>query len=159
MNSDSFQTRPATIHDEQALLRFTLDEAQEAEGRVENPEVIGSAIRHALMAPEERARYFVVHREGSAELLGHVSATREWSDWNDAHYVWITSMYVTPEARGLGAMSALNEAVDDYARAMGSPEVRIYVHKSNERATRAWLREGFTEAPYWMGQRKVKPLP
>lgn len=157
--SKIFTTRQAAPMDEQTLLRFTLDEAREAEGRAEPQDVIHASIRRALHDPEGCAYYFVVQREGSEELLGHVSVTREWSDWNNAHYVWITSMYVTPKARGLGAMSALNEAVDDYARSIGAPEVRIYVHQGNARGTRAWLREGFVEAPYWMGHRAVKPLP
>ena len=66
-------------------------------------------------------------------------------------------MYVSPFARGRGVMKALLEAVDDYARDLGAPEVRIYVHQENTRGTRAWLREGFVEAPYWMGHREVKP--
>ena len=151
------RTRQATPSDEAQLLRFTLDEAEEAEGRAERPEVIASAIKRALHNPEETAYYFVAHQEASDELLGHVSVTREWSDWSCAYYVWVTSMYVTPSARGRGVMSALLETVDDYARSIGAPEVRIYVHQSNQRGARAWLREGFTEAPYWMGHRAVTP--
>ena len=157
------RTRQATPQDEQVLLRFTLDEAVEAEGRAEHPEVIERAIRRALSEPEAHARYFVVEQladqslNQGLELLGHVSVTKEWSDWNDAHYLWITSMYVKPSARGTGAMQALLEAVDDFARSVGAPEVRIYVHKGNHRGTRAWLREGFQDAPYWMGHRAVSP--
>ncbi|MEE2643662.1 MAG: hypothetical protein VYD19_01905, partial [Myxococcota bacterium] len=90
MRRSDFQTRQATLADEETLLRFTLDEAEEAEGRAEPAEVICAAIRRALTAPEESAYYFVAHRVGSEALLGHVSVTREWSDWNNAHYVWIT---------------------------------------------------------------------
>lgn len=157
MINEIWSTRQAILEDQIQLLTFTLDEAQEAEGRVEHPEVIESAIRHALIDPLGKAYYFVVHRAHSSTLLGHVSVTREWSDWNDAHYVWITSMYVVPSARGQGAMEALLEAVDEYARSIGAPEIRIYVHEGNQRGTRAWLREGFVQAPYWMGHRPVQP--
>lgn len=153
--STSIETRQATLDDHEDLVRFTLEEAEEAEGRSEPSEVISKAIKGALSAPDEKARYYVAHTP-SGELLGHVSVTREWSDWNNAHYLWITSMFVTPGARGRGVMSALIESVDQLAREIGAPEVRIYVHKTNQRATRAWTREGFTESPYWMGSRQVK---
>ena len=153
--TSTLSVRWATSDDEAQLLQFTLDEAVEAEGRAERPEVLQAAIRRALQEPEVTARYVVAEREG--ELLGHASVTKEWSDWNNAHYLWISSMYVTPSARGVGVMSALLEAVDELARELGAPEVRIYVHKTNARGTRAWQREGFEEAPYWMGHRKVQP--
>ena len=170
------QTRQASLEDQEAILQFTLDEAIEAEGRVEEIEVIQKAVQRALEEPEQTAYYFVAFREPEAndqsedgslnaisaenphqELLGHVSVTREWSDWNNAHYVWVTSMYVKPSARGIGVMKQLLEEVDDYARSIGSPEVRIYVHQGNQRGTRAWLREGFSETSYWMGHRQVLP--
>ena len=55
-------------------------------------------------------------------------------------------------------MQALLQEVDRLAALNGVPEVRIYVHTSNQRATRAWQREGFNECNYWMGSRKVTPL-
>ena len=153
-------TRRATPQDQGEILKFTLDEAMDAEGRVESVEVIERAISRALHSPKDTAHYFVACRRVDAdqdELLGHVSVTREWSDWNDAHYVWITSMYVKPSSRGQGVMGALIEEVDEYARSIGSPEVRIYVHQDNERGGRAWRREGFVETSYWMGHRRVSP--
>lgn len=152
--------------DHRALLKFTLDEAIEAEGRACDQSLISEAIKAALCDPEEKARYFIARSRVKTEVCsevsldqasGHVSVVKEWSDWNKAYYLWITSMYVAPFARGQGVMGALLEAVDDYARALGSPEVRIYVHRENMRGSKAWIREGFVEAPYWMGHREVKP--
>ena len=90
-------TRRATPEDQGEILKFTLDEAMDAEGRVESVEVIERAISRALHSPENTAHYFVACRRVNAdqdELLGHVSVTREWSDWNDAHYLCVDHQYV-----------------------------------------------------------------
>lgn len=160
----------AQMSDHEALLRFTIDEAVEAEGRVSDITLISEAIEAALLDPEGKALYLIARSKPSDDLearpsvaqalwrdSGHVSIVKEWSDWNNTYYVWITSMYVSPHARGQGVMGALLKAVDDCARELGAPEVRIYVHRENERGARAWCREGFTEAPYWMGHRAVQP--
>jgi len=156
--------REATLEDLAPLSGFTLDEAREAEGRVEDTKRVYDAIEAALRDPTFKARYFVavdISKEAQDRsskinnLVGHCSVTREWSDWNNAHYWWITSMYVHPESRGKGVMSALLSKVDESAKEAGAPEVRIYVHENNERALRAWRREGFESAPYWMAYRKV----
>ena len=156
--------REATLEDLEPLVRFTLDEAREAEGRVEETQQISEAIEAALLDPTFKARYFVAvdmckeahdQRSELKSLVGHCSVTREWSDWNNTYYWWITSMYVHPESRGRGVMSALLSKVDEKAKEAGAPEVRIYVHEHNERALHAWRREGFESAPYWMASRKV----
>ena len=156
--------------DHETLLRFTIDEAVEAEGRASDVSLIDEAVEAALLDPEGKALYLIARSRSDDQLTtsmssaqtswrasGHVSTVKEWSDWNNTYYLWITSMYVAPHARGQGVMRALLEAVDDYARELGAPEVRIYVHRENERGARAWRREGFTEAPYWMGHRVVRP--
>ena len=50
----------------------------------------------------------------------------------------------------------LLDAVDDLAAKEGAPEVRIYVHTTNARALKAWEREGFKDASYWMASRPVE---
>lgn len=151
-----WHVRQGQMEDATTLLSFTLDEAVEAEGRVENQERVHKAIRLALEDPKDKALYLVVSAsQDSQTLVGHCSITREWSDWNCAHYWWISSMYVRPQDRGKGAMQALLAEVDRRAKIENVPEVRIYVHKSNQRATRAWNREGFLSSEYWMGSRKV----
>ena len=153
----------AAQSDHGTLLKFTVDEAIEAEGRANDIPLISEAISAALDDPMGKALYFIARSytmaspsSASAQPSGHVSVVKEWSDWNNTYYLWITSMYVAPFARGEGVMSALLEAVDHFAREIKAPEVRIYVHKENMRGTRAWLREGFKESPYWMGHREVK---
>jgi GNAT superfamily N-acetyltransferase len=154
-----WSVRTAVRNDIDSILRFTLDEAIEAEGRVENPDQVKEAIRLAIEDPVFKAHYLVVSpQNNSTYLQGHCSITREWSDWNCTYYWWITSMYVEPHGRGKGAMQALLQEVDRLAALDGVPEVRIYVHTRNQRATRAWQREGFAECDYWMGARKIKPL-
>jgi ribosomal protein S18 acetylase RimI-like enzyme len=57
-------------------------------------------------------------------------------------------MFIKPEYRGRGLMSLLNDAVRRQANQENVLEIRLYVHRNNARATRAYRREGFSESPY-----------
>lgn len=145
--------RRALERDVAVLTTFTLEEAKAAEGRDLDDEVVSSAILAAVRNPRSKATYYVADRDG--EPVGHCSTFREWSDWRDAAYTWVQSMYVAPAARKTGVMQAMLDRVTEDARAAGSPELRIYVHVGNDRALAAWKREGFTGGDYWMASRKV----
>lgn len=75
--------------------------------------------------------------------------TFEWSDWHDAWYWWIQSLYVVPERRGQGVYSALWKAIQDEARRRGNVRsLRLYVEKHNDPGLRAYRGHGMTETPY-----------
>lgn len=146
--------RPATTDDLDALTSFTLQEAVEAEGRTLDEATVRAAIGAALEDPRGKATYLIAEDDGGP--LGHVSLFFEWSDWRCVPYVWVQSMFVAPAHRRTGVMPLLLAAVDELAAKEGAPEVRIYVHTTNARALKAWQREGFEDASYWMASRPIQ---
>jgi predicted GNAT family acetyltransferase len=83
--------------------------------------------------------------------VGQLLVTYEWSDWRNATFWWIQSVYVVPEWRRQGVYRAMHHAV--LADARSRPEVcgvRLYVERHNEVAQTAYVRVGLKEAAYTM---------
>jgi ribosomal protein S18 acetylase RimI-like enzyme len=80
--------------------------------------------------------------------VGSVSALKEWSDWNAGYYWWIQSMYLTPNQRGKGRMSMLLDAVKSEMANQNGLELRLYVHKDNRSAIKAYEKSNFTHSDY-----------
>jgi len=94
-----------------------------------------------------RGRYFVAEIDG--QVVGQLMITHEWSDWRNADFWWIQSVYVAPEARRRGVFRALYAHVEQLAR--GTPGVcglRLYVENDNVRAWRTYLGCGLVDAGY-----------
>jgi GNAT superfamily N-acetyltransferase len=142
----TFHIRRASIDDLAILVSFTLAEAQEAEGIEGSAERVREGVRVGLEDPAV-AMYWVLESPDSG-VLGSISAVREWSDWNAGYYWWIQSLFIKPEFRGRGLLKPLIKAVWQEAKRQGALELRLYAHRSNERALNAYRREGFKEMSY-----------
>jgi GNAT superfamily N-acetyltransferase len=57
----------------------------------------------------------------------------------------VFAVYVTPEHRGSGVLEDLVEAVAQWSRSVGRPELMLEVVVGNDRAVRAYERLGFTD--------------
>ena len=157
----SYESRPATLSDLDILVSFVLAEANEAEGASKVPDTVRKGIRVGLEQPDV-ARYWVLEKvKGGSEqeattatatiekqVVASVSIIREWSDWHASYYWWIQSMFILPNYRGQGLMKPLLEAVKEAAKAEQALELRLYVHRDNQRAIRAYQREGFAASVY-----------
>lgn len=120
--------------------------ARETEGIVLDPSTARAGAAHALADPA-RAVYYLAEREG--KTVGQMMITPEWSDWRDAHFWWIQSVYVQPEARGAGVYRALHRHVEALARVR--PDVcglRLYVERENRRAQHVYERMGMRQTSY-----------
>jgi GNAT superfamily N-acetyltransferase len=58
----------------------------------------------------------------------------------------VVSVYVSPGARGSGAIQALLDAAADWASAQGLAQLQLFVHEQNGRAQRAYEKSGFVFA-------------
>ncbi len=81
---------------------------------------------------------------------GTLMLTREWSDWHNAWYIWIQSVYVRPEHRRRGVYRALHEHVIELARREGAACVRLYVDRENGAALKTYLNLGMSKSNYEM---------
>lgn len=138
--------RKATIDDLSILVRFTSEEAKEAEGRTKDLTVLEKGIKAALEDPSIAVYWMLV--DETNRPIGAISALKEWSDWHAGYYWWIQSMYIVPEQRGQGHVSKLLNAVDKEMESQNGLELRLYVHQNNRKAIRAYEKVGFEKSPY-----------
>ena len=141
-----YMIRRARLADLEKLLGFALSEAKEAEGISLDREKARKGIQAAL-EDESVAIYWILQRRPK-EVVGNISIVKEWSNWNAGYYWWIQSLYLEPEHRGRGLMEALMQAVGESARQNKALDMRLYVHKNNKRAIKAYLKTGFAHSDY-----------
>jgi glutathione S-transferase len=144
--------RRALARDITRLVDFVVAEARESEDRSLARPAVTQAVTAAIENPS-LARYWVV-ADRQEHLLGAISVTTEWSDWQNANYCWISFVFLAPEARGRGLLQLLIGEAEAAARRERAPELRLYVHSANARAIRAYEKLGFSDMPYRvMGKR------
>jgi len=103
----------------------------------------------AVFADAERGFYLIAEVDG--EPAGQMMITYEWSDWRNAVFWWIQSVYTVPEMRGRGVFKALYAAVEEMAEQRGGVcGLRLYVEAHNEAAQATYRRCGMSETVYRM---------
>ena len=156
MTNAAVSLRKATTDDLELIVGFTRQEAEEAEG-LELDEArlhrgVGEALRDSTLAT-----YFVIEEEASKgesklvrerRAVGFVSLVREWSDWNGGFYWWIQAIFLVPDTRGRGVLGCVVDQVAAYVRAQGGLDLRLYTHRTNARAIRAYRKLGFEGERY-----------
>ena len=139
-----YTVRNANINDLEKIVEFIVAEASDAEGIAKAPDKILNGVKTGIENPSI-ARYWVLENT-TEELVGCVSVVKEWSDWNCAFYWWIQSMYIRPGYRGKGLMKELLREVKHAGIKEDAPELRLYVHRDNKRATRVCQKPGFSKS-------------
>jgi GNAT superfamily N-acetyltransferase len=155
MKHSGFRVRRANVDDLDELAKFTAAEYCEAEKTAEAPESIRSGVMAALK-DDSLGMYWILVKE-DARAVGNVSVVKEWSDWHAGYYWWIQSMYIRPEYRGIGLIEKLLEAVKAAAKDNHAIDLRLYVHKLNDRAIKAYRKSGFCDADYQIMTMKLYP--
>lgn len=145
---DELTIRRATVEDVETLARFNEAMAEETEDKALDADTVRAGVQAVFDKPE-RAFYLVAERDTT--IVGSLMITTEWSDWRNATFWWIQSVYVRPEARRSGVYTALHREVR--RRAREAPDVcglRLYVERDNAAAQAAYEELGMTEPPYRM---------
>jgi GNAT superfamily N-acetyltransferase len=138
--------RQASDSDAPALADFNARMAWETEGR----KLIARTARDgvaAVLADPGHGFYAVAER--ADDLVGALLITHEWSDWRNARFWWIQSVYVVPDARRMGVYRALHEFVETRARNAGNVcGLRLYVEKDNHIAQQVYEEMGMSDSGY-----------
>lgn len=145
--------RVATEHDVDSLVAFNKAMALETENKYLDGDVLRSGVE-AVFADERRGFYVVAEHGG--KIVGGLMITYEWSDWRNAWFWWIQSVYVLPEARGQKIYEHLYDFVTSKAADAGNVcGFRLYVEKENTRAQNVYKKVGMTASHYLMFEENV----
>jgi ribosomal protein S18 acetylase RimI-like enzyme len=137
--------RPATSADAAVIASFNQAMALETEAKVLSPAVVESGVL-AVFAQSARGFYLVAESDG--EVVGGLMVTFEWSDWRNADFWWIQSVYVVPHARRRGVFAQLYRDIEARARAAGACGLRLYVENDNQAAMATYVSLGMHDAHY-----------
>jgi len=148
------EIREATIDDADALIEFNQAMALETEGKRLDPEKISSGVR-AVFEGDRRGFYLVAEEAG--EIVGGLMVTYEWSDWRNAWFWWIQSVFVVPEARGRRLYSLMYDEVKLRAAAKGDVcGFRLYVETENAKARAVYEKVGMERSHYLMYEEEIR---
>ena len=151
--TDTFSLRRAQIADASVIAEFNQAMALETENKTLNPAVVQAGVLAVLTEPR-RGFYLVAER--ASELIGGLMITFEWSDWRNADFWWIQSVYVRPTARRQGVYAALYRDIERQARAAGACGLRLYVENDNQTAISTYSRLGMADAHYRVMERSFR---
>lgn len=100
----SLTIRPATADDAELILRFITELAiyEKAEHEVKTD---AAGIRDSLFAERATAHGLICEHQGRP--IGYAVYFFNYSTWLGKHGLYLEDLYVSPEARGLGAGKAL----------------------------------------------------
>lgn len=108
--------RPATPEDAELILRFITDLAiyEKAEHEVKTD---AAGIRDSLFAEGSTAHGLICENDG--QPIGYAVYFFNYSTWLGKHGLYLEDLYVSPDARGLGAGKALLHHLAQLAVARG----------------------------------------
>lgn len=140
--------RFANKADSDSLIEFNREMALETEGKHLDEQILRSGVEAVF--DDERKGFYVV-AEDDAEILGGLMVTLEWSDWRNAWFWWIQSVYIRPEARGKRIYSRLYEFLKAQAASRGDVcGFRLYAETDNRHAQAVYSKVGMTAPRYVM---------
>ena len=100
-----------------------------------------------LTGPDDDMFGLVAEQEGRIAGIAHCILHR--STWVRGHCIYLSDLFVAPDARGSGAGRALIEAIYKRADEIGAERVYWLTHETNSRARRLYdsiaVNDGFLE--------------
>ena len=143
------------VSDLERLVEFNTAMAMETEGRSLEQSLLRAGVQAVLENPS-RGFYMVGEvKQGPSQLVvGQLLITYEWSDWRNANFWWIQSVYVHQDWRRQGIFRALYEYVFQQAQMRNDVcGVRLYVEQGNADALAVYAKIGLAVTPYRMLER------
>jgi ribosomal protein S18 acetylase RimI-like enzyme len=146
--NDEIIIRIARAEDTDSLIAFNQAMALETENKTLDPGILSSGVS-AVFTDEKKGFYVVA--ENAGEIIGGLMVTYEWSDWRNAWFWWIQSVYILPAGRGRKIYSRLYDFVKERAVAHGNVcGFRLYVETENRHAQLVYEKVGMESSHYLM---------
>ena len=142
--------RPATPEDAELILRFITDLAiyEKAEHEVKTD---AAGIRDSLFAEDSTAHGLICENDG--QPIGYAVYFFNYSTWLGKHGLYLEDLYVSPDARGLGAGKALLRHLAQLAVARGCGRFEWSVLDWNTPAIDFYESFGARPQSEWIGYR------
>ena len=144
--------RTATLADVERIAAFQQAMALETESKTLDAATLRQGIAAVFDAPQKG--FYLVAVAGAAEggatpVVASLLITCEWSDWRNATFWWIQSVYVDAGWRRRGVYRAMYDHVLSLARARGDVcGIRLYVERTNAVAQKTYDRLGMHKSHY-----------
>ena len=150
-NLEKFSVREAWWSDLDHLVEFNAAMALETEGKILDKDRLRSGAK-AILASRSRGVYVVGEIRGGgvgSKVIGQLLITYEWSDWRNADFWWIQSVYVHPDWRKQGVFRAMYGYVMQQADSRTDVcGIRLYVEQDNANAMAVYDKLGLRPTPY-----------
>ena len=138
--------RLATVRDIDYITLFNTEMAFETENiNLDQADLrLGIA---AVLSDSNLGFYLISELEGV--LIGQILITKEWSDWRNAWFWWIQSVFVEPNHRLKGVYSTMYKKIVDMADREGNVcGLRLYVDRDNLSAKQVYSHLGMSQSHY-----------
>ena len=146
MTDSQIIVRRAEPSDAERIAGFQQSMAMETEGKRLDQSLISAGV-DAVFDDADKGFYLVAESEG--KVVGSLLITYEWSEWRNATFWWIQSVFVDAEHRRRGVYTALHDHVLDHARESDDIcGVRLYVERSNHIAQQTYKSLGMDHSHY-----------
>jgi GNAT superfamily N-acetyltransferase len=143
---DDLLIRLAEDRDLETLAKFNIALAWETERKKLEKPVITKGLQTLLNNP---IRGFYTVAEVAGRVVGCIMVTYEWSDWRNALFWWIQSVYVDPEFRRRGIFRKIYEFLKDKAASEKNVcGFRLYVEHTNHTGQSTYAGVGMEEVSY-----------
>ena len=144
--SDDIRIRQGTTSDINRIAEFQQALAQESEGKTLDDDLLLKGIQKIF---QDEGSGFYLMAESGDQVVGGLMITYEWSDWRNANFWWIQSVYVDNKWRRQGVYRALHDYVDDIARSRNDIcGIRLYVERNNTVAQQTYNSLGMSQSHY-----------
>ena len=145
MDNPNITVRRAALEDAPTIVRFQMSMALETEGKTLDESTLAVGVRAVFKAPDNG--FYLVAEIGET-VVGSLLITYEWSDWRNAPFWWIQSVFVDAEYRRRGVYTAMHNRAVRMATESGACGVRLYVERTNLTAQKTYAGLGMSQSHY-----------
>lgn len=148
MNQSDLHIRLAEPRDLESLVTYNVALASETEDRHLERSLLENGVK-SILADASKGFYVVMEHRPTGQIIGQLLITFEWSDWRNAAFWWLQSVYVHKDWRRQGVFKTLYDYVLAEGKRQGNVAgIRLYVEQDNVVAQGVYAYVGLASAPY-----------
>ncbi len=147
MPESSISIRKAIPEDAAIIADFNCAMAMETENKQLDQSTVEKGAK-GMIKNSDRGFYLIAEKDH--EVQACLMVTFEWSDWRNANFWWIQSVYVAPQARRQGLFNRLYQTVKTLSLEDSVCGIRLYVESENNNAQKTYRALGMSQCDYLM---------